>query len=104
TDGQAPVLLVLGLRPEALTATPALDEWLVGLPRAVVLTQVELGPLSTEDTLHFVQGLAAGAERSEIDHLASWLYSETGGQPLYVVETLRALLEREGLIPRPRED
>ena len=104
TEGQAPLLVLLSLRPEALAATPVLDEWLSnGLPRAVTLTQVELGPLSSEDTLRFVQGVADEAEPAEIDELARWLYAETGGQPLFVVETLRALLEREALVPRPRE-
>jgi predicted ATPase len=104
TDERTPVLLLLSLRTEALATTPTLSEWLATLPRAVALTRLELGPLTAEDTLHFVHDLAIGTDASAIDTLAQWLYAETGGQPLFVVETLRALLERELLLPRVRAD
>jgi DNA-binding SARP family transcriptional activator/tetratricopeptide (TPR) repeat protein len=101
TDGRASLLLLLNLRPEALAATPALNEWLVGLRRDVTLTQIELGPLTAGDTLRFVQALATSAQRTEQENFAEWLHAETGGQPLFVVETIRSLLEREVLVPRP---
>ena len=93
------MLVLLSLRPEAVTPTPPLAEWLLGLPRVVKLTQLALGPLTVDDTLHFVEGLALEAGRHEIEELAGWLYAETGGQPLFVVETLRSLLGREALAP-----
>jgi DNA-binding SARP family transcriptional activator/tetratricopeptide (TPR) repeat protein len=104
TETGTPVLVLLCLRPETLAATPALPDWLLGLPRAVALTQVALGPLTSEDTLHFIERLAVEAERHEIEELAGWLYAETGGQPLFVVETLRSLLERDTLAPWRRSD
>jgi DNA-binding SARP family transcriptional activator len=104
TESRAPVLVLLCLRPEALAAAPALAEWLDGLPRAVALTQVALGSLTFEDVLHFVSRLAVEPERHEVEDLAEWLYAETGGQPLFVVETLRSLLERDGQAPLRRSD
>jgi DNA-binding SARP family transcriptional activator len=104
TETGSPVLVLLCLRPESLSAMPALSEWLLGLPRAVALTQVALGPLTPDDTLHFVERLAVEAEQHEIEELAGWLYAETGGQPLFVVETLRSLVERDTLAPMRRAD
>jgi predicted ATPase len=70
----------------------------------VTLTRLELGALTAADTLQFVHDLAIGTEASATDTLAQWLYGETGGQPLFVVETLRALLERKLLLPHVRAD
>jgi len=103
------VLVVLGVRAEALDSMPALREWLLGLHRDVALTRLELNTLSQDDTLHLVRGLTrdvsdgpAGAGRDEaashgVEELARWLFAETGGQPFFVTETLRALLERGAL-------
>ncbi len=97
------VLLVLSLRAEALDSTPALREWLLGLHRDVTVTRLELGPLSPDDTSALVRGLTRGGpERAEptsreVDEFARWLFAETGGQPFFVTETLRALIERGAL-------
>ncbi len=56
------------------------------------------------DTLVFTQGVAGQSDPSHVDALARWLYAETSGQPLFVVETLRALLESWALVPRLRAD
>ena len=97
------VLLVLGLRAEALDSTPALREWLLGLRRDVALTRLELGPLSQDDTFALVRRLVRDGSRPaelpnrEVDEFARWLFAETGGQPFFVAETLRALLDRGAL-------
>jgi DNA-binding SARP family transcriptional activator len=103
------VLLVLSLRAEARDSTPALREWLLGLRRDVTVTRLELGPLSQDDTFALVRGLIQdGPERAEptsreIEEFARWLFAETGGQPFFVTETLRALLERGALARVPLE-
>jgi DNA-binding SARP family transcriptional activator len=97
------VLLVLGMRAEALDSTPALREWLLGLRRDVAMTRLELGPLTRDDTFALVRRLVRDGSRSsesanpEVDELARWLFAETGGQPFFVAETLRALLDRGAL-------
>src|SRR5262249_38110301 len=63
-----------------------------------------LGPLMAQDTLLFVQRLAAGADQTQIDALARWLHRETAGQPLFLLETLRALLERKAVVSRSCAD
>jgi DNA-binding SARP family transcriptional activator len=103
TEAGTRVLLVLGVRAEALDSTPSLREWLLGLRRDVALTRLQLGPLSQDDTFALVRRLvrqpSGPTEPSdrEVDEFARWLFAETGGQPFFVAETLRALLERGAL-------
>lgn len=104
SDERAPVLLLMSSRSEALASTSALRDWLAGLRSRVALTQIELGPLTAQDTLDYAQRLTVGSDQSQIDALARWLFAETAGQPLFIEETLRALLERAALITRARAD
>ncbi|HEY6408665.1 MAG TPA: AAA family ATPase, partial [Ktedonobacteraceae bacterium] len=125
-----PLLLLLSLRSEALLTTPLLSEWLSGLERDLALTHLTLESLNLEATVQLVQSLAR--ERSVEAHLPSsfvppaqqeeaqdkgmespeqgveqfgrWLFTETGGQPFFLVETLRVLLERGVVIPRRKAD
>jgi DNA-binding SARP family transcriptional activator/tetratricopeptide (TPR) repeat protein len=104
TETNSPILVLLSLRPENLAGTPALADWVVGLARAATVTQLPLGPLGARDTFHFVEALVVEAERHEVEDLAGWLFAETGGQPLFVVETLRSLLGQDTLVPRQHAD
>ncbi len=64
------------------------------------VTEVELGPLDEAAT----RALAAGIAGQEIDEAtAQFLYRETEGNPLFVVETVRAglPLHDQGLTPEP---
>lgn len=97
---EVPVLLLLCLRSEALATTPVLDEWLLALRRDLTVTRLDLGPLTFDDTLQLLQGLEPGPPPTpELEAFARWLFAETGGQPLFVIETLKALLERGALAP-----
>jgi DNA-binding SARP family transcriptional activator len=94
------VLLVLSLRAEARDSTPALHDWLLGLQRDVPLIRLQLGLLSQDDTFALVHGLMqdnVDPAVPRVDELAHWLYAETGGQPFFIAETLRALVERGAL-------
>ena len=109
-ESRTSLILLFSLRSESTVATPALDEWLVGLRRSLPITRIELDPLTVEDMMRFVRGL--GAERleqgspptPELEQFARWLFTETEGQPLFAVELIRVLLERQALIPQPRQD
>ena len=103
TQDGVTVLLLFGLRAEALT-TAELGEWLVGLHRDVAGTDLDLGPLTFEDTLALLGSTPASPPAAEIEDFARWLFAETSGQPFFLVETLRALLEQGALAPRRRED
>jgi DNA-binding SARP family transcriptional activator len=104
-EDETGVLLLFSLRSEALATTPGLDEWLSGLRRDVPVAQVDLGPLSFEDTLELLQALGPEPPLApDGEDFARWIFTETRGQPFYIVETLRALLERGALASPDGED
>ncbi|CAA9553426.1 MAG: hypothetical protein AVDCRST_MAG59-1919 [uncultured Thermomicrobiales bacterium] len=96
----AAVLLLCCVRAEA-AANAALDAWLVGLSGALATTRIDLGPLSPGETAELVHGFARDRSPDPVsDSFAGWVFAETRGQPLYIVETLRSLWDREAL-PHP---
>ena len=104
-EDETGVLLLFSLRSEALATTPALDEWLSGLRRDVPVAQIDLGPLSFEDTLELLQALGPEPPLApDGEDFARWIFTETRGQPFYIVETLRTLLERGALASPHGED
>ncbi len=116
------VLLLGTLRSEGLELNSSLSAQLSGLRRDLPLTQVPLPPLSQEQTLQLLEALVE--ERSEsgaavpspvgsepalaserpLLALGDVLFAQTGGQPLYLLETLKLLREREWLVPRLAAD
>ena len=111
------VLLLLNVRTEAIASDPALAEWLVGVERDAPITRIALGSLGVGETEELVEALGveggnnepfAGSlgmgESSQIAGFARWLFGETRGQPFYVTETVKALVERGALAPRRRDD
>ncbi|MBE7556995.1 MAG: AAA family ATPase [Anaerolineales bacterium] len=116
---KSPVLVLLCARDTLLVTKTDAQYWLTGLKAKVAVTQLALAPLTGEDTLALVASLEAG--QTVISHtarvaaedmssetqpsppkfsaFAQALFTETGGQPLYLVETIKALLEQKVLIP-----
>jgi len=95
-----PLLLLLALRAEALAVTTPVSRWLASMHAAMPVTELSLGPLTQDETLHLLASLAPGhpLEAGHLDRFADlgqWLFRETRGQPFYLVETLRVLLERQ---------
>jgi hypothetical protein len=112
TEQPAPVLLLLNLSTEAGGCTDEHSTWLMALKRTrLPLTRLQLAPFTKEETRRFVQELAwteqplevkrksstvgcpvigeAFATQEALSYLTDWLYSQTQGQPLYLVETLK---------------
>ena len=104
-----PIMLLLSLRTEARQTTSGLVEWRANLGRVATLNRVQPGPLSAQDTVNLLQILArrdqkeaanrSGAGSSVMQEPADFfervgqrLFTETGGQPFYLVETLKLLL------------
>lgn len=85
-DLGARVLVVSTLRLEE-AGEDTLGEWLRAVRRDVAVTEVALGPLDEEETLALGANVAGQALAAE---LAGCLYAETEGNPLFVVETVRA--------------
>ncbi|HEX6551888.1 MAG TPA: AAA family ATPase [Ktedonobacteraceae bacterium] len=117
---------------EGLEPNAPLSAQLTDLGRDLPLSRVSLQPLSQAETIHLVQALVGqGApgtvregERREHDPaqpsrpvtepsperemplvtLGKVLFAQTGGQPLYLLETLKLLRERQWLVPRQGSD
>jgi predicted ATPase len=92
---------VLAVRTEDAELDRELAHWLGGLRREVATIPLRLEPLSSEDVVHLVATLAGGAESEQggigdakVASFGQWLAHKTAGQPCYVVQTLRALLEQ----------
>jgi len=97
----ARALLLVGarseaLRPAVLPQHTGLIEWLAQVERELQPYHLQLGPLGQQDTLELVRPMLAPAAAG----FAQWLFDETRGQPFYLMETLKDLLERGVLHPR----
>lgn len=114
-----PLLLLLALRTEALVqvpgslARPTLAPWLEGLERDLPLRRLKLEPLTEETTRTLIRALT-GKEKTEgrVTDLkptlpsplsvprsfADWLFAETQGQPLFITETIKTLLDQGMLV------
>ncbi len=112
----AQIMVLLNLRSEIVT----LSGWLTDLTRAVPVTTLPLGPLTPADTLQLVQALSPEVEivdhsepsgsgegnlgnNIDLQRFSQWLFTETNGQPFYIVEMLKALLERGTLALKPSD-
>jgi len=125
----ARVLLLGTVRREGMELNPALVAEIADLGRDLPVTQVTLQTLSQAETLQLVQAVAgegahgtgerrthdtarpsaAGAlpaQEAEMPLVAlgQWLFARTGGQPLYLLETLKVLRDRQWLVPRLSAD
>jgi predicted ATPase len=103
------VLLLLAVRVEDVATTAALAAWLEHVTRAAPTTRLALGPLTPTATIRLLEALA-GAEPPDAQQPAcesaearfgAWLAAETGGQPFFIVETLKALLQDGAVALRP---
>jgi DNA-binding SARP family transcriptional activator len=113
SSNAARVLLLVSLRPEALhplaqpqqTGGPqgsytSLIEWLENMDREVTPVHLELAPLGELETVQMMQSILAPPAAD----FAQWLFAETRGQPFYLIETLKDLLERRVLHPKRRAE
>jgi len=113
------VLLLGTVRSEELELNPQLAAQLVDLGRDLPVTQILLQTLSQAETLQLIQAIVrereqgpaqpatAGpspAQEAPLVALGDFLFAQMGGQPLYLLETLKLLREREWLVPRQGPD
>jgi DNA-binding SARP family transcriptional activator/tetratricopeptide (TPR) repeat protein len=118
-----PVLVLVAARPEEPEAGSAFERWLSSLGRRLPLRSMTLGTLTDEEVEGLLTRLAtrasssklpAGpleeargsneAEQSGLKQLGERLAAETEGQPFYLVETLKVLLEEGMLLIRSGAD
>ncbi len=102
------VLLLGTLRSESLELNTQLFTQLADLGRELPLTQVMLQSLSRMETIHLVQAMAGKTSSSELEtkltELGGFLFTQADGHPLYLLETLKLLQERQWLVPRVDTD
>jgi len=89
-----------GPEPQSQLAAARTD-----LGRDLSVSQVPLQALSQAETLQLVQAIAGAPSAQELETLlGNFLFVQTGGQPLYLLETLKLLREREWLVPQRGAD
>jgi DNA-binding SARP family transcriptional activator len=105
-ESETPALLLLTLRVGERDMLPGLAEWRTAMERAVPLTHLQLGPLTIQDILRLLQVLSGkdGRRAAGLERFGQWLFAETEGQPFYLMETLKVLLERGVLASHPTAD
>ncbi|HEX6552494.1 MAG TPA: hypothetical protein VF026_07015, partial [Ktedonobacteraceae bacterium] len=111
------VLLLGTVRSEGWELNAQLAAELSDLGRDLPVSQVTLHPLSQSETIQLLEAVvgareqgkaapsrAVAAPSSEVERPLVWLgdvlFAQTGGQPLYLLETLKLLREREWLVSR----
>jgi DNA-binding SARP family transcriptional activator len=101
----ARILFLASLRSEALhpmtQPQPAgrpqgLSQWLERVARELAPVHIELEPLGEQETIQMMLSILLPPDTD----FAQWLYHETHGQPFFLIETLKDLLERGVLHPK----
>jgi DNA-binding SARP family transcriptional activator len=88
----ARVLLLLSARPDELAARPPVWQTLLRLDRTGLLRRLELGGLSVVEVADLVR--RALRMRRAAPRFSARLAEASGGNPFFVLETLRALYEQ----------
>lgn len=104
-ESAARILLLVSLRSETLQPSaqpqrPSLSEWLAHVKRELEPYHLVLEPLAERETVQMVLSILAPPAAD----FAQWVFNETRGQPFYLMETLKDLLERGALHPKRRTD
>jgi predicted ATPase len=105
-DPHARLLIVGTMRLEEVAPDHPVASWLLALRCGGLVTESTLGPLDTADTATLARHVAGKALTSTV---AAALYRDTEGNPLFVVESVRAgalgqggmVSQFEGLVPPP---
>jgi predicted ATPase len=106
-DNQGQILFLASLRSEALHpmtqpqpggSPQGLSGWLDRIARELTPVHIEIEPLGERETVQMMLSILSPPDAD----FAQWLYDETRGQPFYLIETLKDLLERHVLHPKRR--
>ena len=108
-QSKIPILFLFNVRSEAPAIMPELADWLSSLERDLPVTRLALDPLTAQETVQLIRSLAPEelseqAESLDTERFGRWLYAETGGQPFFLMETLKTLVERGILAVHTAED
>ena len=108
-ESATPAFLLLTMPMGTRGLLPEFDEWRAGMEHAVPLTRLQLSPLTNEDIRLLLQALEGEGRKNRrqaenLERFGQWLFDETVGQPFYLMETLKVLLERGVLASRANEE
>jgi DNA-binding SARP family transcriptional activator len=102
------LMLLMTTRHEALSSHSIVSHWLMIIRRSSPLVRFSLCPFDAQEMATIVarlitqdeHALAHKRDEEQIQRteLSQWLYAQTQGQPLYLIETLKTLLEQEVLV------
>lgn len=105
SEQEARMMFLGAIRAEALHRAASSDllvDWLRDLEREPGLVRLELEMLGQAEITHFVKRSLHHRELPEkLEEFSKWLFRETRGQPFFLTETIKALLEDEILVARP---
>src|SRR5437763_12749612 len=106
-----PVFLLCTFRSDDLASSVALADWLGSLERNLPVRRQTLISLTFEDTLRLVQSLFGAGKGTpgngiegqpgkdeSIEAWSKWLFAETRGHPFFLIEHLKLVTERKGLL------
>jgi class 3 adenylate cyclase len=104
TDGQRMRVLIAGtFRSSELSVTPALRETLGVLWRHRGVSRVELGGIDPSSVASLLAAATGRPVDDEVSRLAEIVHQETSGNPFFVTEVLRHLLDT-GILVEARGD
>ncbi len=95
----APVLFVGTFRDSELNVAPALTDALASLRREERVERIELEGLVADDIVDLLEAISRQEATPAAVELARLLQRDTNGNPLFVAEVLRDLLEQGHLAP-----
>ncbi|EFH86191.1 ATP-binding protein [Ktedonobacter racemifer] len=124
-DHGSRVLLLCTIRSDQLELNPMLSTRLADLRHDLPMTYIELQPLSQEETMQLLAAMVVERDQSCVDksemhgqpttelaagcapgweaklrELGNFLFAQTGGQPLYLLEMLKLFQDRGWLVPQ----
>jgi DNA-binding SARP family transcriptional activator len=93
-EEKLPILLLLTLRQEVVSESPDLKRWLTQVKRTFAAKQIDMSALSHAETKQMIDTLfhSLSADDRSLSQFSSRLFEETDGQPLFLAETLKALI------------
>lgn len=104
-EDRTPILVLLTLRQEAFAESHDLQTWLARLKHDAVCTQIDLKAFSADETGRLIGAvletpgesadgdLGSSENQLRLEGFSRWLFKETDGQPFFLVELLKSLVE-----------
>lgn len=101
SDAGTRLVLLFTARSEDLVRVQApgqtLEQWLIAVAHDASFERIALGPLDRDATGQLIHAFGFESESPLVQKFSEQVFTETRGQPFFIVETLKSLAER-GLV------